>query len=562
MQKRIEEILPECTVRIEIPGIEGYGTGFFVSRGTLITCKHVVENATSKRVRLYPFKSQKYFEAEVKYFFKDDIDLAILQVEEHIEANYSCVYLGNDIKDRDHCFTFGYTEPREGFTDGEPVTLECEGLATSSQNVIKLKGGQILEGLSGSPLLNQRTGQVCGVINRSRNVSRSAGGEAITTKVIFTEIATLKSLHDDFHATDRRWSQLLDPNSEPFSSDWKYLRFGKARLLSYLKALLFLMGTLFKWLFLGLIAPRAFPIETIHRLFIHTFKGDLGTEIDRQREDLNHRLESQVDFEASGQANLVNRLIEKSTVLSHLIHILVNDEQNLASLSRLAWANEIIYEQRILLEVLKEKEGNFHPQLEKVKKSISFIRTSTRQNMYVESDLILNRLVSTYTDGSLLKLHSFNSLLMQSVRSLNQKPRFGMLLIDCIILLAKKWQSEELDDYSEDKYAEITNAIFLALEDSIEKNPQLKMLCKIKTLLEAVAGEPITAGRYRAWAKKGKYHFNRRCKFYPERARPKEMKRILCYDTVEEAQSHHEACKLCIDAKGKAINEEYFVGKE
>ena len=565
MYKRIEDILPECTARIEIPGTNEYGTGFFISKGTLITCSHVVKGAHNKRVKVYPFRSQKQFNARVKYFFEKNVDLAILQIEEHIETKYSCVYIGDEIQDRDRCFTFGYTEPGEGFIDGEPVTLECEGIATASQAVIKLKGGQILEGLSGSPLLNQRTGQVCGVINRSRSVSRDAGGEAISTKIIFSEIATLRELHDDFHKANRQWTQLLNPNSEPFLSDWQYLKCGKTRLFLYLRALLFLFITLLKWFGLGLIAPRAFPIETIHNLFLYTFKGDLGSEINRQRIELNQRLDSQVNFDASGQANLINRLMEQSAVLSQLINILVSEEQNLASLSRLAWANEIIYEQRSLLENLRKMDGNSIPHLEKVKNFLPFIQSSESQSMYIESDSVLNKLISTYTDGSLLRLHSFNNLLRQAVKILHQQYSLGILLIDCIMALSQDWQSQNLTDNNndnEDQYADTTNAIFLALEDSIAKNPKLKMLCKVKVLLEAVAGEPITAGRYRAWAKKGKYHFNRRCKFYPERARPAEMKRILCYDTVKEAELQHEACKLCIEAEGKKTDVEYFVGQE
>ena len=108
MVKRLDEILQECTARIEIPNSRGHGTGFFISPKTLITCGHVVEN--TKKVIIYPFNSEKCINAEVKYRFREDIDLAVIEVKSYIEATYSCVYIGHEIEPRDHCFTFGYTE--------------------------------------------------------------------------------------------------------------------------------------------------------------------------------------------------------------------------------------------------------------------------------------------------------------------------------------------------------------------------------------------------------------------------------------------------------------------
>ncbi|MEN8446805.1 MAG: hypothetical protein ABG776_17545, partial [Cyanobacteria bacterium J06555_13] len=50
MEKRLDELLQHCTVRIEVPGQKGWGTGFFVAPGLILTCAHVVKslNADSK----------------------------------------------------------------------------------------------------------------------------------------------------------------------------------------------------------------------------------------------------------------------------------------------------------------------------------------------------------------------------------------------------------------------------------------------------------------------------------------------------------------------------------
>ncbi len=189
---------------------------------------------------------------------------------------------------------------QQGYPKGDPVTLECEGIALENYKIIKLKGGQVLSGLSGSPLLNQRTGKVCGVMRQTRNQGSDLGGEAIPTDIIFSEISTLKELHDEFHQVNRQWIELLKFDSEPFASDWSYLDLKRSRLLSYFKALIFLICTSIKWLFMGFYAPRAFPIETMKKLFEYTFKGRLGKEINNQRKELTFRLDSEVDREKAG----------------------------------------------------------------------------------------------------------------------------------------------------------------------------------------------------------------------------------------------------------------------
>lgn len=565
MKKRLEDVLRDCTARVEVPGCVGYGTGFFIAHKVLITCRHVVDNATETGVRVYPFGSNEFLSAKVMHRFRDKVDLAVLQISSPLHIRHSCVYVGHEIQDGDKCFAFGYTEPGEGFKEGDPVTLECEGIPGGAHKKIKLKGGQVLAGLSGSPLLNKRTGSVCGVIYRSRSVLRALGGEAISTELIFSELAPIKKLHDDFHSADNRWLSLLKLNSEPFLSDWTYLEAGQSGWIAYIQALKFLICTSIKWLFLGFNAPRAFPIKTIQKLFEYTLKGNLGVEINRQRDDLTRRLGAEIELDAPGQAKVINQLSSQSSVLRHLINILVSDEQSLASISRLAWASDLLYEQHELLEELKSIEGNSYPSIERLRTKLPFLRSSSIDNdMYLKSDKIISSLVTQYTDTNFLILRSFNSLLAYCVQLMRTRSKVGVFCLSWLIyiyVVQASSNSEQESNYA-DEYADITNAILLELESSIGRNPKLKVLNKVKVLLESVAGEPITGGRYRAWNKKGKYHFSRRCKFYPERVRPREMKQILCYDSVESAELSHQACSLCTDIEKKRYSEDYFIGKE
>ncbi|MBW4563114.1 MAG: hypothetical protein KME32_18585 [Mojavia pulchra JT2-VF2] len=73
--------------------------------------------------------------------------------------------------------------------------------------IIKLKGGQVRPGLSGSPLLNQRTGKVCGVIKFTRNRNSDLGGGAIPIDVVFKYYPKVIIAHSDFHQQDKRWDR-------------------------------------------------------------------------------------------------------------------------------------------------------------------------------------------------------------------------------------------------------------------------------------------------------------------------------------------------------------------
>lgn len=47
----LEELLQQCTVKITVPG--GWGTGFFVASGLVLTCAHVVRRAADAPIALF-----------------------------------------------------------------------------------------------------------------------------------------------------------------------------------------------------------------------------------------------------------------------------------------------------------------------------------------------------------------------------------------------------------------------------------------------------------------------------------------------------------------------------
>ncbi|MEO0405466.1 MAG: serine protease, partial [Bacteroidota bacterium] len=188
----IEQLTEKITVKIIIPGKNhGHGTGFFITPGYIVTCAHVLRSSIEQTVLFSMPGSENVLSAKVIHSFEPRIDLAILQVNPKFmrfctETRF-CAYVGNDINSRDPCFSFGYTDPKNGNPGGDPTTLECEGWAGEQHTIIKLKGGQIRPGMSGAPLLNQRTGRICGVINKTRHRQIDLGCEALSLKVIFEE---------------------------------------------------------------------------------------------------------------------------------------------------------------------------------------------------------------------------------------------------------------------------------------------------------------------------------------------------------------------------------------
>lgn len=428
MSLRLDQLLKACTVKVEISKGKSYGTGFFFAPKLILTCAHVIKKPVGEFVEIFPDGYAHPIQAQIKHCFSKEIDLAILQT--HAEDSFPCVYLGTEIQPRDLCYAYGYTDD-QGFPEGDPVTLECEGLTGGLIQQIKLKGGQVRPGLSGSPLLNQCTGKVCGVIKFTRGKSSDLGGGAVPVNLVFSEFPTLEKLHNDFHKSDTRWLELLDYDAEAFDSDWTYLDWGWQRFENYFKALCFLLKVALKWIILGLKAPRAFPLGTITSLINHTFKGDLGQEIKRQRKELTHRLNLEVDLEGCGQAKILNELDSQAGVLTQLIDMLISEAQDLASTSRLLWVTEVLYEQRSLIAELKKNEGNSYPRLEYFKKRFK-IFNEAEDNNYIIVDKIVNKLVVRHTNTNFVLWHSVKSFLLEILETIKDNPKLNLLYMEQI----------------------------------------------------------------------------------------------------------------------------------
>ena len=218
MTQKLDELLKFCTVKISIPGQRGWGTGFLVAPGLILTCAHVVKGVMKlgSKVQI-SIQGRKSFSEATVNSLPPDYDLALLSFSPSPIDNSLCVYLAPEFKSRDRLYTFGYSDQ---FPDGTSVTSECEGTAfEKGQSLILFKSGQIRPGISGSPLLNQRTGSICGIIKFTRDRNTDLGGGAIPTQVILEQFPQLKELQQEFHQQDHRWWTRLP--SIPTEENWR-----------------------------------------------------------------------------------------------------------------------------------------------------------------------------------------------------------------------------------------------------------------------------------------------------------------------------------------------------
>lgn len=225
-EKLLDELLQECTVRLNSDGRQG--SGFFVAPRLILTCAHVVEGS-SDVIDVFWASRNQHYTAQIENLISDpNLDLAILRLDGN-ELDHPCVYFDQSIpRLNDNLYIFGYPlDYAENYSDGDSVTIKYEGKSfKGSALLLKLKEGQIKEGFSGSPLLNLRTGGVCGIVNISRNTGTDLGGRAVASAQIFEHIVSFTQGNRQFHQRDIRWKKLL---SKPLNQDNLKLRDVKNR---------------------------------------------------------------------------------------------------------------------------------------------------------------------------------------------------------------------------------------------------------------------------------------------------------------------------------------------
>jgi hypothetical protein len=205
------ELLPDCTVRIDVGG-GPKGSGFFVVPGVVVTCAHVIESQqlmpgdTDPAIEVVTPAGEHHPVHVKKVWPPDAEDVALLHLVTPFD--HPCVLLASGLQARDPLHSFGFPE---NHPEGVPTTLDAEGF-TGNGKLVKFKEGQVRGGMSGSPVLNVRTGAVCAMVKRSIDPGRDAGGYGVRVETLLQlEPKLFQTENKRYHDVNKQWLALLHP---------------------------------------------------------------------------------------------------------------------------------------------------------------------------------------------------------------------------------------------------------------------------------------------------------------------------------------------------------------
>ncbi|MET8254057.1 HD domain-containing protein [Micromonospora sp. NPDC005197] len=216
------------------------GTGFFVAPRVVATCAHVLAKADEplpKSVFVTPKAlphRQLEIEVDEKRCFRETsgIDLAFLTIPPGVDINRtSCALVSDVMAVKDELWAYGF--PQNGYGGGSSVSFIYQGPSQKDlldeTTIDRVYGAPVGGGYSGSLVVNQRTGAVCGMICTS-----DLKGSAHLLPVV--EILARSNAAALAHATltiHQEWlSSLTD--AQILAGGWKY---AGAMLREYLSAI-------------------------------------------------------------------------------------------------------------------------------------------------------------------------------------------------------------------------------------------------------------------------------------------------------------------------------------
>jgi len=229
-QECIVQLQAEFSARIEI------GTGFFVAPQLILTCRHVVKDDRTEvcALKIAAHWKEQAYEVVIHCFedgstaLSDTNDIVLLRLLD-TTLDHPCVYLGTELSPGDKLYAFGYPKKLRGQEyEGASLVATCEGPEGEGQ-LFTFAASGTRSGFSGAPLLNQKTGRVCGLIKSERSSQIDSdgerhklrivpGGAAVPIAVTFSEWAILQQLNYQFHQQNSQWSNLLSLSNEPLSA--------------------------------------------------------------------------------------------------------------------------------------------------------------------------------------------------------------------------------------------------------------------------------------------------------------------------------------------------------
>jgi HEAT repeat protein len=221
-----EQLLERATVLLEVPaeGSRGssLGTGFVLTEGIVATCAHVIADVGGElpsviHGRLVGLGRDIALSADKEAFFRDPdsgLDLALLRVADVSDvADVVPVPLSPELRTGDEMHVFGH--PAGLFRGGQHATISYQGdsrrdVADGAVALPRGFGVPVGPGFSGSPVVNVRTGAVCGMIATS---DKSGSAHLVPASEILHRMADVQA--------DRRWLAVLS-DDQLAAGGWRY----------------------------------------------------------------------------------------------------------------------------------------------------------------------------------------------------------------------------------------------------------------------------------------------------------------------------------------------------
>jgi hypothetical protein len=226
MAERLEDLLRASTVRVL--GGPMPGTGFFVTPGRVLTCVHVIGDAAAATLTVrwerdgreaasFPVTDVLALASRgrpIPALDRDYPDIAVLEVG-GVES-HGCVLMdARRPSDGDGLVVYGF--PEEGgavhLTPARLTYRGPHGIAPTSY--WDLGSDTVKPGMSGSAVLNVRTGGVGGIVVATKHPARADGALAVPWEEVAAELQDVLACNRAFHQGDHRWSEAVSAMMPP-----------------------------------------------------------------------------------------------------------------------------------------------------------------------------------------------------------------------------------------------------------------------------------------------------------------------------------------------------------
>ena len=245
-----EQLLEAATVSLRIPVENGTGqaTGFFIAPRIVATCAHVFKGLEDQEIAgAVDGQHFKLRASDIECFQNHEgLDVALLRLAEapqpeqdeapqpgqdeapgpgHDEApgpDRDYVLVSNELALGDWLWTFGF--PVGTYAGGQPADFKCLGFSKLHQGaalqLARVAGVWVGPGYSGSPVLNRRTGAVCGMLCTSDKEGRGSA-HLLPIAEILAVSDELRKTHAEPESRQRAWLDRLD-DARVQAGGWRY----------------------------------------------------------------------------------------------------------------------------------------------------------------------------------------------------------------------------------------------------------------------------------------------------------------------------------------------------